>query len=167
MDSHSETEEQRDPSCSSHWRTITHLAPDPLPCLSRLIFHSSAEQSWPLLSCVLTHEMQVVTLRCVLSGSHVRHAVTVGGPEADAQCHRCRGCPTSFSKQLHKEENLHTVRLALLGLTRTGSTCLEQLWGLRLLNRLPAPALVQAHEAPGSFSSSTGLRLSEKSSKPR
>lgn len=61
MDSHSETEEQRDPSCSSHWRTITHLAPDPLPCLSRLIFHSSAEQCHGL-SCPVSSPM-----RCKLS----------------------------------------------------------------------------------------------------
>lgn len=140
--------------------------PSPLLIQAHIPLFSRAV-SWPLLSCVLTHEMQVVTLRCILSGSHVRHAVTVGRPEADAQCHRCRGCHTSFSKQLHKEEHLHTVRLALLELTRTGSTCLEQLWGLQLLNRLPAPALAQAHEAPGNFSSSTGLRFSEKSSKPR
>lgn len=48
---------------------------------------------WHLSLCVLTHEMPVPGLACVLLRSHVRHVATVGRPEADAQSHRCRGVP--------------------------------------------------------------------------
>lgn len=59
---------------------------------------------WHLSLCVLTHEMPVPGLACVLLRSHVRHVATVGRPEADAQSHRCRGgapsrSPNSFTRR--------------------------------------------------------------------
>lgn len=47
------------------------------------------------------------------------------------------GCPASISNQLHKEEYLRILELALSGLALTQATSLGQLQQLQLLNRLP------------------------------
>lgn len=47
------------------------------------------------------------------------------------------GCPASFPNQLHKEEYLCILELALSGLALTQASSLGQLQRLQLLNRLP------------------------------
>lgn len=96
-------------------------------------------QPWHLFLCVLSHDMHVTGLVCVLLHSHARCVATAGRPEADAQSHKCRGCLTSFSKQLLEEEHLHHVDLILSGLAPIRTASLGKLEHLSLVNRLPLP----------------------------
>lgn len=114
--------------------TLLMLRDNPIlvPCLTQThISLFGRAQLWHLSLCVLTHEMHVTSLVCVLLHSHVRHVATAGRPKADAQNHKCRGVLTIFSKQLHDEEHLHHMELILSGLApiRTASLgMLQHLW---------------------------------------
>lgn len=88
--------------------------------------------------CVLTHEVHATGPVCVPLCSHGRRVAAAGRPEADAQNHRCWGCPTSFAKQLHEEQHLHSfMGLILSGLAPTRTVSLGMLQHLWLVNRLP------------------------------
>lgn len=170
MDSNPELEEQTEWSHSSCWGTIPHLTPGPFPCLPRLVFHSLAEH------CRGTFLFVSSPMRCLSLAWPVSCCAAMSGmwPLWEDQRLMLRatdagGCPISFSKQLHKKENLHHVELILSGLAPTRTTSLGMLQHLWLVNRLsqapgtlvlpPAQALDQHKQVPGSFSSGTGLRF--------
>ena len=126
---------------------------------------------WLLSPCVLSHEMDVISLVHVLLGSHVRRAVTAGRPEADAQCHRCRGVPylilqTASQGGAPPHCGAHSVRSGtnkdnFPGAAVAAPAAEQAPTSTRdpILVLSSAPVLDQPQEIPGSFSSGTGLRL--------
>lgn len=139
MDNRPELEEQTDWSRSSCWGTITRLAPDPLPCLSRLTFHSSAEHCHGLFHPVSSSPTRRMSSAWSASCSAAMSRML--SPRDDQRlmlsATGAGGCPASFPNQLHKEEYLCILELALSGLALTQASSLGQLQRLQLLNRLP------------------------------
>lgn len=139
MDNRPELEKQTDQSRSLCWGTITRLAPDPLPCLSRLTFHSSAEHCHGLFLPVSSSPTRRTSSAWSASCSAAMSGMLSLRDDQRLMLSAtgAGGCPASFPNQLHKEEYLRTLELTLSGLAPTRTTSLGQLQWLRLLTRLP------------------------------